>query len=295
MGRDEASSEIQTMRTQTASTRTKSGGRPRRRKTLADQADRHSLYERSVQDPETDADTLADLYRRIRGTEPKVLREDFCGTATLCGHWVAAKKGRKAIGVDFDLPTLEWGQEHNIKSRGKSVDERVRLLHGDVLDGIGPKADIVCALNFSYFCFKRRSDLLRYFQAARSKLKKDGLFIMDIFGGTEAMDADETEHDLGDFKYRWEQEWFDPLTHEMVCHIHFHFPDGSALSPAFSYEWRMWTVPEIADLLEEAGFSKVRRMWDDEDDDGDADESEFYEPERVENQESWWTYIVAEP
>ena len=40
-----------------------------------------------------------------------------------------------------------------------------------------------------------------------------------------------------------------PITHATTCHIHFKFPDGSKLKKAFTYEWRLWTAPEIRELL----------------------------------------------
>ena len=59
--------------------------RPRRGKSMAAKADRHELYELSVQAPETDAATLAKLYKKLRKRHAMSLREDFCGTALLCG------------------------------------------------------------------------------------------------------------------------------------------------------------------------------------------------------------------
>lgn len=246
-----------------------------------------------MQDVETDAETMARLYKRYRKRDAVVLREDFCGTAALCTQWVRTKAGRKAIGVDLDAPTLAWGLRNHVETSPIEVQRRIRMIEANVLDGVGPKADITCALNFSYSVFKRRADLCNYFRVARRGLKKDGLFMLDVWGGPEAMMPDENRHDMGDFVYRWEQARFDPLTHEMVCHIHFDFPDGSSIEPAFTYDWRFWTVPEIRDMLEEAGFTKVHALWEKTDAKGEGTGA-FYEPRRVENQESWWTYLVAE-
>jgi SAM-dependent methyltransferase len=265
----------------------------RRRRTQAALADRHQLYEKAVQDPAVDCDTLARLYRRYRKKDAKVFREDFCGTGLLSTTWVKGKRDRKAIGIDLDRPTLQWGQAHHVDAAGPDVARRVKLLEANVLDGKGGKADISCALNFSYQVFKERKDLLAYFKSARRCLKPDGIFVLDVLGGTEAMGEDENLHDHGDFTYHWEQAKFDPLTHDFECHIHFEFPDGSKLPRAFSYYWRLWTVPELTDLLLEAGFSKVRKLWEKTDKKGEGTGA-FYEPKEVENQESWWTYLVAE-
>lgn len=271
----------------------KSGPRPKSTSTLAERADRHVLYERAVQDPKGDARTLAKLYRRFRKEDALVLREDFCGTATLATHWAKSKPGRLAVGIDLDGPTLAWGQAHNIDEAGPQVASRVNLIEGNVLEGGGPTADITCALNFSYCCLKERTLMLEYLKVARSTLKEDGVFIADVLGGPDSMAPAEDRHDHGDFIYRWEQRFFDPLTHEMECHIHFDFPDGSSLSPAFSYEWRLWTMPELSDLLLEAGFSAVHRLWEKTTEDGEGT-GVYFEPRRVENWDQWWTYIVAE-
>jgi SAM-dependent methyltransferase len=280
-------------REQKSSAMTSNKKRRRRRATMASQADRHALYEESVQDAPVDAATMGKLYRKFRKKDATVMREDFCGTGLLSTAWVKGKKGRRAVGIDLDEPTLAWGREHHILSLSPEQAKRIQLLRANVLDAKGQKGDIVCALNFSYCIFKERAQLLKYFKAARKSLKPDGIFVLDVLGGTEAMDEDENIHDMGEYTYRWEQAYFNPLTHDFECHIHFEFPDGSEISPAFTYIWRLWTMPELADLLYEAGFSRVRRLWEKTDRKNEAT-GVFYEPKRVENQESWWTYLVGE-
>lgn len=260
---------------------------------MSAQADRHELYETAVQDPESDADTLARFYKRFRKRDAMILREDFCGTATLSTAWAKSKKGRRSIGIDLDLPTMHWGRKRHIEPAGPEVERRVRLHHANVLDGVGGKADITCALNFSYCVFQQRADLLAYFRVARRKLAADGIFALDVLGGTESMGEELMERGYDGFTYQWEQTEFCALTHHLLCHIHFVFPDGSMLRRAFTYDWRLWTVPELRDLLYEAGFSKVHLLWERTDDEGEGTGA-YYEPKIVENQESWWTYIVAE-
>ena len=69
------------------------------------------LYRWAVQDPETHAVLLCTIYERLRpGRHPVILREDFAGTAAESVAWVALEKGRRAIAVDLDGPTLEWAQ-----------------------------------------------------------------------------------------------------------------------------------------------------------------------------------------
>jgi len=269
--------------------------------TLAQQADKHVLYQESVQSPESDIEFFEKTYRALRGREPRVMREDFCGTALLSVEWCRGGPQRRAIGVDICEDTLNWGREHNLVPAGPDVQQRLRLIHGNVLDAPDEQVDITCALNFSYCCFKTREQLRQYFENVHRGLKPDGIFVMDLLGGTETMDIleEEREVDDEDFTYIWDQDKFNPINHDLTCYIHFKFPDGSMLEKAFVYDWRLWTIPELRELLEEAGFSKVRVYWEEfEDTDEDDDElegtGEYYEATEVENQESWIIYIAAE-
>lgn len=260
---------------------------------MAARADRHALYERAVQDPVGDAADLARFYRRYRKTDPVSLREDFCGTATLAAHWVLAKPTRTAVGVDLDAKTMAWGRARHVDPAGPDLDKRLTLHCANVLDGVGPRADIVCALNFSYMIFKERAALLEYFRVARKKCKRDGIFVLDVFGGWESMREEEAERQVDGYAYRWEQARFDAMTHEILCYIHFDFPDGSSIERAYTYDWRLWSVAELRDVLREAGFTKVHALWEKTDKRGEGT-GKFHEPKHIENQESWWTYVVAE-
>ena len=130
-----------------------------------------------------------------------------------------------------------------------------------------------------------------YFKLVHDGLKEDGVFMLDAFGGSEAIDEQEEETEHDGFTYVWQQESFDPITHDIVCHINFEFPDGSSLSPAFTYEWRLWTLPEIRELLLEAGFTRATVYWDMSDDDDDSD---YHAAEHGEADPAWIAYIVAE-
>ena len=266
--------------------------KPVRKPKLADAADRHALYQDAVQVPEGDIEFFEMVYKRLRGKKPLVLREDFCGTAFTASTWVATNAKRRAIGIDLDEATLDWGRAHNLAKLSPAAKKRITLHQADVLDGVGEAADLTCALNFSYCVFKTRDLLRRYFAAAYAKLKDDGVFVTEIYGGTEAIVEIEDEREFDDFTYVWDQAMYNPITHETLCHIHFKFPDRSRIDKAFTYDWRLWTVPEIRELLVEVGFAHVEVWWEGVDEDGDGN-GEFQPTEREENQESWLVYIVA--
>lgn len=269
--------------------------------TQAQLADIHDLYQKSVQAPEADIEFFIETYDKLRNKKALVMREDFCGTALLSVKWCESDPERTAIGVDLDQPTLDWGRERNIEAAGGDMATRIKLVNANVLDEFDIKADITCALNFSYNIFKTRDVLRDYFKAAHRGLKEDGMLILDMFGGTETMDELEEERDVDDedFTYIWDQDKFNPITHDILCYIHFNFPDNSEIRKAFTYDWRLWSIPEVSELLKEAGFSKVRVFWEEfVEDEDDEDELEgtgnYFETADEENQESWVIYIVAD-
>lgn len=281
----------------TKSRKTSSPKRPRPKKTsrssalTAKTADRHVLYEKSVQDAQAEIKFIDRVFRG-RGRAPLSLREDFCGTALLCARWVESKPERKATGIDLDRDTLDWGIEHNLAPLG-DAQNRVKLLEQDVRDKLRQKFDVTLALNFSYWVFKTREMMRTYFANVRSSLEPDGAFILDAYGGWEAQEPMfEPRKIKGGFTYVWDQDGFDPISHDVLNHIHFEFKDGTKLDRAFSYDWRFWSLPEIQELLHEAGFEHVEVWWDDTSDEQDAN----YKPRKhVSNQPGWIAYIVATP
>lgn len=265
----------------------------RRRPTLAERADRHKLYERSVQSTPEEVELITQIYVERRGRKPRVLREDFCGTAQLACEWVRYNPRNRAIGVDIDPEVLAWGREHNVAKLTPSQRRRIRLINDDVMHARCPRADILVAFNFSYWVFKRREQLLAYFTAARRGLAPRGLYMLDIFGGPDAFAECRERTKFRNFTYVWEQASYEPISGDYVCHIHFLFPDGSKLKPAFTYNWRLWTLPEIRDLLEEAGFSRSTVYWEQTGADGEGN-GEFAPAERGEADPAWIAYVVAE-
>jgi hypothetical protein len=265
----------------------------KRKKKQADKADRHALYQAAVQTPQADVDFFTKIFKKLRKRKPLSLREDFCGTAYLSSAWVDSSAKRTAFGVDIDDSVIEWGREHNIKKLKKGAGERVELQVANVLDGVGEKADVACAMNFSYCVFKKRKRLLNYFEVVRDRLVDDGLFFTELYGGFEAiMELEEQRDCERGVTYIWEQQKYNPIDNHTLCHIHFEFKDGSRLKRAFTYDWRLWSITEMRDLMLEAGFSEVKVYWESTDEDGDGT-GEFHETTEEENQDSWLVYLVG--
>lgn len=224
-------------------------------------ADRYDLYQRSVQAPEHDLAFIDRLAMRHSGRPALRLREDFCGTALLAAAWSRSRPDREAWAIDIDPEPLAWGREHNIAPLGPAAS-RVHLVQADVLSRRTPPCDVVVAPNFSFCCFKERSTLLRYFTLARRVLRPGGFLVADLFGGPTCMETVIETRRVGSFTYVWEQSSFDPITGHLVAHIGFRFRDGSSLKRAFTYDWRLWSLPELRDLLHEAGFRETEVYWE---------------------------------
>ena len=271
----------------------------RKKGTIAEHADRHKLYEFSVQNAESEIDFVDATFKSIRGRKARLLREDFCGTANVCGEWVRRRKSNHAIGVDLDSEVLTWSRQHQIGQLPKNQRERITLLEDNVLEVATEAVDIVSAMNFSYWLLKHPESLQAYFEKVHHALNDDGIFFLDAYGGYDAFreieEPREVEGDEYNFTYTWEQKKFDPITNELQCAIHFEFEDGSALYDAFEYEWRLWTLPEIKQLLDAAGFSKVTFYWQGFDQDGEEDGD--FKPVKageVDADAGWICYITAE-
>jgi len=255
-------------------------------------ADRHELYQLSVQAADYEVGFLNRVYRAAYKKRPLHMREDFCGTALLSAAWAKSHPERTATGVDIHRPTLEWGRKHNVDPLGTAA-ERVTLTLGDVRTPRAGKFHIVNALNFSYWIFDTRTSLREYFKVVRRAVSRDGLFLCDAYGGWESHQPMlEPRRISAGFTYVWDQHSFDPITSRVVNHIHFEFKDGTKMDRAFTYEWRFWTLPEIRELLLEAGFSRVLIYWDQ----AKSEQEEKYRPAtRADNQPGWLAYIVALP
>jgi SAM-dependent methyltransferase len=263
-----------------------------RSKFTARTADRHVLYQLSVQDADTEIQFFDRVFKKLRARPPSSLREDFCGTALLCATW-AKKRGRTATGIDLDPDVLAWGIEHNLKPNGEP-GRNVTLLEQDVRQPVRGRFDLAVGLNFSYFIFKTRPDLLAYFKSVHQSLVSDGMFILDAYGGYEAMEPMEEARAIsGGFTYVWDQDKVDPINNGVVNHIHFGFRDGTKIRKAFTYDWRMWTLMELRELLEEAGFHRPTVYWEDGGEDGEGT-GVFRPKTSVENEAAWVAYMVAE-
>lgn len=245
-----------------------------------------------MQNPQGDIEFINDKFKELKGRSPHSLREDFGGTGYLCCEWVKSNSKNTASVVDLDPEPMEIGKDRHYSKLSQGEKKRVQYHEKNVLEVSKMSADVIVAFNFSYFIFKKRNDLLAYFKEVKKAVGNDGVFFMDLFGGSECYSPLEEETDHGKFSYYWDLDSYNPITNEVMYYIHFQEKGKSKKRCVFSYDWRMWSLAEIRDLLVDAGFENTVVYWEGDDDDGGGN-GEFYPSENEEQCDSWVVYLAA--
>jgi len=266
------------------------------KQTLADKADKYDCYQQSVQEPEHEIDIFDQAFREAYNRKALKLREDFCGTFAVCCYWVESDSKRSAWGIDLCKETLQWGKNNNLNKLKEKDSRRVTVMEQDVRERSTPQVDVLAAQNFSFWIFKTREEVLEYFKVAYANLASEGVIVMDMMGGRDCYDSDLVDKRTivkgkNGFKYHWEQAYFNPVNSHCKFYIHFKFADGSKMKKAFQYDWRFWTIPEVRELLMEAGFKDTVVYW--EEDTEDDEDATWSKVDEAPNDYSWLCYVVG--
>jgi hypothetical protein len=255
--------------------------------------DKYDYYHRAVQSCEEDVKFLRRIYKNRHGKDAKVLREDFCGTFALSCEWVKLNQNFRSIGVDLDQEPLDYGRSHYWSQLTPDQQRRLSIKKNNVLSGRLPKADLVVAMNFSYCLFKTREQMKKYYGNVYKSLNRGGIFILDTFGGSHCYDSNVEVTRHRGFTYYWDQAGFDPITNQAMFYIHFKPKGQKKISRVFSYDWRIWSIPEIREMLSEVGFRRTAVYWEGTTSTGGGN-GVFRRTEKGESCESWIAYISAE-
>ena len=235
----------------------------------------HDLYELCVQSPAH----LVPFLRAVHGHDPRLLGEDFAGTAALSHLWADQGENHHAVAVDLDANALAF----------RGVHPRVTTHCQDVRDASDP-ADAIFVGNFSIGYWHTRADLVAYLTHARSRLNPGGVFVCDTYGGESALLLGDVHRDhwIPDdpryaghagkrIRYTWEQRAADPITGRVTDVLHFRVERAGVIEQeffdAFVYEWRLWSITEIRDAMDDAGFNTTEvyaKTADAIDDEGNA-------------------------
>jgi SAM-dependent methyltransferase len=233
----------------------------------------YDLYEWCV----TDGPRFARFAEAVHGRTPRVLREDFSGSAALARAWASAAPDRRAVAVDLDAAVLR-----------RASAPGVRTIRADAARCTA-KADLLTATNFPLGYFHERPALVKYLAHARRCLNPRGVFLADLYGGRDAMKPLTIRRRLrgpaGErIEYLWTQVDADPATNLVTDTLSFVVTTKSKPTKsksgttktrrfpnAFVYRWRLWSIPELRDAMTDAGFRRLElytRMGDALDADG---------------------------
>lgn len=259
---------------------------------------KYELYEASVQDSRAELSFFQRVYRNAFGKKPNVFREDFCSTFLNSVTWAKLDKKHISFAVDRDEEPLEYGCKTHLAKLKPEQKDRVFLFRKNVLNVKTPPADMITVSNFSICFLKDRERILEYFKSCHKALKSKGVMIMDLLGGQEVPDEQEdaTKFELKDGTkavYYWEHAGYNPITNDATFYIHYKVKGQKKMNRVFSYHWRMWTLPELKDLLLEAGFKHVDIYWEGDDPDDDGGNGIFSRRTKAESCPIWVAYIVG--
>ncbi len=256
---------------------------------------KYYLYENSVLTPTEDMELFANMYRQVFTREPLVLREDFCGTYVLSAAWLKRSDKHQALALDLDPEPLEYGRKVHYKMLTPIQKKNLTVMQQDVRTVTKKKADLAVANNFSFYIFKTRSGLKEYFQCARQSLKAgQGLFLVELAGGPGMIVKSKERRTIRvdkqtKFTYFWDQKSFDPVNQHGMFAIHFGLNGKLLRRDEFVYDWRLWTIPEVRDLMVDAGFRKTVVFW--EKSSRGEGTGEYLLSERGDNDWSWIAYV----
>ena len=253
---------------------------------------KYTYYTRAVQDTDQAIQFVERAYRSNFQKPIRTLGEDFCGTFALSSHWVKKGRGRKAVAIDYSQEPLSYGKNNYLAKLRKEQKEKITVLQRDVRDKSLPKVDALVAFNFSFFILKERSQMLSYLKNCYRRIGPKGLLVLDCFGGTSTLEPNEEKTKIRNFTYYWDQKSFDPISHNANFAIHFKRKGEKKRLNVFRYDWRMWTLPELKELLTEAGFKKVSFYFEGTTKMGNGN-GVFTKKKREENCEAWIAYITA--
>lgn len=261
---------------------------------------KYTLYEKSVQSPDVHLEWFVSMYKEIYEKYPRHMREDFCGTFKLSCEWIKRNRNNTALSLDLDPEPLAYGNRNHVARLSKAQKERLTVKASDVLIPTARKSELIIACNFSFYIFKKREILLKYFKSCLKSMSSKSLLILEMAGGPGMITPTKEQKSITlgkdktkKFTYVWDQKSFDPITHDTHYAIHFKLPNGKTLKNAFTYDWRLWTIPEVRDILKEAGFGDSYVYW--ESTFRGKGTGEYLRTEKGDNAFAWIGYVVGKP
>jgi hypothetical protein len=221
---------------------------------MADLADRHRLYQLSVQNPRTEVDFVDRTYRHCAGGAPvrcgRISAERrpsvASGSAGASAIGPGASTWTRCIwngdGATMSAPWTRTERGECRAARGRCPwrsRRRTRHRAGDELQLLAaPRPQVIFAL----------------LRARPRRLAPDGIFFLDAFGGYDTFRLLTEERriqdpDGGALHLCGSRRSTSRSPVDLSVISISGSDDGSEWNRAFSYDWRLWTLPEIRELL----------------------------------------------
>lgn len=191
---------------------------------------------------------------RYYGCRPNLVLDLACGTGipTL----LLARHGFRLIAVDRSEAMLAV-------LAGKIGEFDIRLVQSDIRDFRLPEpVDAGICLYDSLNYLLTADDLTQCFRSVRRALKSDGIFVFDlntVYGLATYWGDRQTIRDVEDIHSVWDTS-YDPETRVSSLRLTFTVRPQRPNEPAPVYveihEERGYTVPEVGDCLQRAGFPR---------------------------------------
>lgn len=262
---------------------------------------RWRLYEHCVQNIPMTLRMIEAMHAAGARGAARVLHEDFSGSAAFAHAWCRSSTKRSALAIDMDPEAHADGQRH----------PRLTRLTADVSHlptrlPVPSKADVVYAGNFATCELHQRAELVSYLARARQRLTPKGVFVCDLYAGpgawrtgdTRVIHPPLTELPRCSIRYTWHQREADLVNNLVANSIDFEVLNARGVAiheilNAFTYQWRLWSIPEMRDAMEEAGFREVD-VYPDAPEAVDADGVAYLSPvDFMETKSSAVVYVCA--
>jgi len=219
---------------------------------------KYDLYQKSVQNVKIEVEFFRKCFRMIYNKVATSFREDFCGTGLLSCEWVKNNVMNSAVGLDIDPEALAWGIENNVNNLN-SGSNRIQLINHNVLDPYNEKEkfEIICSLNYSHFLLTKRKEILTYFNNVYKSLDSKGIFILDFYGGSHIYEDHKYQQEKSQHFYQFSGKQMNILNNQSKCSLNFKI-NKNKFTPHFTFNFRIYSILEMRDTLEEVGFKKFK-------------------------------------
>ncbi len=127
-------------------------------------------------------------------------------------------------------------------------------------------------MNYSHFLLVKRFQLVKYFSNVITNLNSRGIFIIDLFGGSHIFEDHKYDKSCSDV-YQFTGSNINILNNISKCALNFKEKKNKYRN-LFNYNFRVYSIIELIEALEEVGFNYFKLYLKEISDDDDFEEYE---------------------